>query len=149
MRAMVLEALGGPLLAVERPLPPPRPGEVRLRIEACAVCRTDLHVIDGDLPLPKLPLIPGHEIVGSSRRWVTMSTRQESAVASVCPGSAIPAGHVPIADRARRISVTTLCSPATPVMAASPRMPLRTQTMLSISTPKPIPYPWRRCSAPA
>jgi propanol-preferring alcohol dehydrogenase len=64
MRAMVLEAIGGPLLAVERPLPLPRAGEIRIRIEACAVCRTDLHVIDGDLPQPKLPLIPGHEIVG-------------------------------------------------------------------------------------
>lgn len=64
MRAMELQDVGRPLVAVERPDPLPADGEVRLRIEACAVCRTDLHVVDGDLPEPKLPLVPGHEIVG-------------------------------------------------------------------------------------
>jgi propanol-preferring alcohol dehydrogenase len=64
MKAMVLHALGQPLVAEERPDPLPAPGEVRLRVEACAVCRTDLHVVDGDLSAPKLPLVPGHEIVG-------------------------------------------------------------------------------------
>ncbi|WP_027054326.1 zinc-dependent alcohol dehydrogenase family protein [Mesorhizobium erdmanii] len=64
MKAMVLERLGTPLKATDRPDPTPRPGEIRLRVEACAVCRTDLHVVDGDLPRPKLPLVPGHEIVG-------------------------------------------------------------------------------------
>jgi len=53
-----------PLVLEERPLPLPAAGEIRLAIEACAVCRTDLHVVDGDLPNPKLPIIPGHEIVG-------------------------------------------------------------------------------------
>ena len=46
------------------PDPQPSPGEILVRIEACAVCRTDLHIVDGELPHPKLPLIPGHEIVG-------------------------------------------------------------------------------------
>lgn len=64
MKAMVLEAMGHPLRLVERELPRPSPGEVLVEIAACAVCRTDLHVIDGELPHPKLPLIPGHEIVG-------------------------------------------------------------------------------------
>lgn len=64
MRAMVLHAVGQPLVAEERPDPLPAPGEVRLRVEACAVCRTDLHAVDGDLSDPKLPLVPGHEIVG-------------------------------------------------------------------------------------
>lgn len=64
MRAMVLHAIGRPLLREERPDPLPAAGEVRLRVEACAVCRTDLHVVDGDLGAQKLPLIPGHEIVG-------------------------------------------------------------------------------------
>lgn len=64
MRAMVLHAIGQPLVAEERPDPLPGPGEVRLRVEACAVCRTDLHVVDGDLSNPRLPLVPGHEIVG-------------------------------------------------------------------------------------
>ena len=64
MRAMVLHAPGQALRLETRPLPEPGPGELRLRVEACAVCRTDLHVVDGELPLPQLPLVPGHEIVG-------------------------------------------------------------------------------------
>ena len=48
----------------ESPTPIPQPHEILVRVEACAVCRTDLHVIDGDLPGPTLPLIPGHAIVG-------------------------------------------------------------------------------------
>jgi propanol-preferring alcohol dehydrogenase len=61
---MVLRAVGRPLILEERPDPSPGPGEIRVRVEACAVCRTDLHVVDGDLPNPKLPISPGHEIVG-------------------------------------------------------------------------------------
>jgi len=64
MRAMVLHEPGQALRLEERPDPEPGPGEVRLRVEACAVCRTDLHVVDGELPLPQLPIVPGHEIVG-------------------------------------------------------------------------------------
>jgi propanol-preferring alcohol dehydrogenase len=64
MKAMVLERVGSPLVLTERADPMPGPGEVRLKVEACAVCRTDLHVVDGDLAHPKLPLVPGHEIVG-------------------------------------------------------------------------------------
>ncbi|MBX4958202.1 zinc-dependent alcohol dehydrogenase family protein [Rhizobium lentis] len=64
MKAMVLEAVGSPLRPVDRPDPVPLSGQLMLRVEACAVCRTDLHVCDGDLSEPKLPLIPGHEIVG-------------------------------------------------------------------------------------
>jgi alcohol dehydrogenase, propanol-preferring len=65
MRAMLLDAPGGPLRAAEIERPRPGPHQVLLRVRACAVCRTDLHVVDGDLPRPKLPLIPGHQIVGS------------------------------------------------------------------------------------
>jgi propanol-preferring alcohol dehydrogenase len=61
---MILEAIGMPLRPVDRPDPVPAKGQLMLRVEACAVCRTDLHVCDGDLPNPKLPLVPGHEIVG-------------------------------------------------------------------------------------
>jgi len=64
MRAMVLERPGMALQEVARPLPVPKPGEVLLRVQACGVCRTDLHVVDGDLTEPKLPIVPGHEIVG-------------------------------------------------------------------------------------
>ena len=64
MRAMVLERPGAPLSFMERPDPRPADDEVRVRVAACGVCRTDLHVVDGELPNPKLPLVPGHEIVG-------------------------------------------------------------------------------------
>jgi len=64
MRAMVLCAPREALRLEERPDPEPGLGELRLRVEACAVCRTDLHVVDGELPLPRLPIVPGHEIVG-------------------------------------------------------------------------------------
>jgi propanol-preferring alcohol dehydrogenase len=64
MRAMVLTAPHTPLRETDLPTPRPGPGQVRLRVRACGVCRTDLHVVDGELPDPKLPLVPGHEIVG-------------------------------------------------------------------------------------
>jgi propanol-preferring alcohol dehydrogenase len=63
MRAMQLDEVGAPLRLVERAVPRPGPGELLIAIAACAVCRTDLHVVDGDLHGP-LPIIPGHEIVG-------------------------------------------------------------------------------------
>jgi propanol-preferring alcohol dehydrogenase len=61
---MLLEQIGQPLQLRELPVPPPGPGEVRVRVLACGVCRTDLHVVDGELPEAPLPIIPGHEIVG-------------------------------------------------------------------------------------
>ena len=63
MRAMILEAPRTPLRWAEVPDPEPGEGQVLLRVRACAVCRTDLHVVDGELPHPKRPIIPGHEIV--------------------------------------------------------------------------------------
>ena len=65
MRAMRLEAPGRDLQLVDLPVPVPAAGQVLLRVSACAVCRTDLHVVDGELPDPVLPLVPGHEIVGT------------------------------------------------------------------------------------
>ena len=61
---MVLHSPGEPLRPEVLPDPRPGPGQIRIRVTACGVCRTDLHVVDGELPHPKLPLIPGHEIVG-------------------------------------------------------------------------------------
>lgn len=65
MRAMILDQPGRPLILRDVPKPTPGSGEVLVKIRACAVCRTDLHVVDGELPEPKLPLVPGHEIVGT------------------------------------------------------------------------------------
>jgi propanol-preferring alcohol dehydrogenase len=67
MKAMVLERLGAPLRLLELPMPTPSAGQVLVKVAACGVCRTDLHVVDGDLKDPKLPIIPGHEIVGHVR----------------------------------------------------------------------------------
>jgi propanol-preferring alcohol dehydrogenase len=64
MHAMVLKQIGHPLQWTELPDRQPGPGQVRVRVLACGVCRTDLHVVDGELPHPQVPIIPGHEIVG-------------------------------------------------------------------------------------
>jgi len=61
---MVLKKIGTALEWTEIPDPQPGPGEIRVKVAACGVCRTDLHVVDGELPDPKVPIIPGHEIVG-------------------------------------------------------------------------------------
>jgi alcohol dehydrogenase, propanol-preferring len=65
MRAQVLRAPRQQLEAADLPRPEPGPGQVLIAVKACAVCRTDLHIIDGELTQPKLPLVPGHEIVGT------------------------------------------------------------------------------------
>jgi len=68
MRAMVLEKPRQPLAERQLAIPEPAAGQVLLAVRACGVCRTDLHVVDGDLDRPKLPLVPGHQIVGEVRR---------------------------------------------------------------------------------
>jgi propanol-preferring alcohol dehydrogenase len=65
MRAMAFEQVGAPLRAVERPIPEPGPGQLLIRVQACAVCRTDLHLLDGDVEIPNPPRILGHQIVGT------------------------------------------------------------------------------------
>lgn len=65
MRAMLFEGVGLPLRLARLAVPEPGPGQVRLRVEACGVCRTDLHIVDGELDRPKLPLVLGHQIVGT------------------------------------------------------------------------------------
>jgi len=78
MRAMVLEGPHSPLMLRERGPPEPGPGQVLLKVRACAVCRTDLHVVDGDLPGIRHPIVPGHEVV--------------AAVAATGPGVALEKG---------------------------------------------------------
>ena len=68
MHAMVLKKLRSPLEWTELPERRPSPGEIRVRVGACGVCRTDLHVVDGELPDPAVPITPGHEIVAGSMR---------------------------------------------------------------------------------
>ena len=64
MRAMVLHHIGDELCLEQLPCPVPGINQVQIRVEACGVCRTDVHLIDGELPNPVLPIIPGHEIIG-------------------------------------------------------------------------------------
>ena len=75
MIAMILDTPGRPLRAAEVPRPEPGAGQVLVRVNACGVCRTDLHVVDGDLPHPKLPIVPGHEIVGTVEQVGSGATR--------------------------------------------------------------------------
>jgi NADPH:quinone reductase-like Zn-dependent oxidoreductase len=87
MRGMVLVETKNTVQEWELPKPEPKSGEVLVEVKACAVCRTDLHVIDGDLPHPKVPLIPGHQIVGhiagrgpDARKYNMGRSRRDSVV---------------------------------------------------------------------
>ena len=75
MHAMRLLARGGPLTLSQVALPPPAPGELLIRVEACGVCRTDLHLLDGELPDIRCPITPGHEVVGVVRACAGDVTR--------------------------------------------------------------------------
>jgi propanol-preferring alcohol dehydrogenase len=75
MRAMLFEKAGQPLRSAELPVPQAGAGHVLIRVRACAVCRTDLHIIDGELNEPELPLIPGHEIIGVVEKIGKEATR--------------------------------------------------------------------------
>nr|WP_238523471.1 zinc-dependent alcohol dehydrogenase family protein [Candidatus Methylacidiphilum infernorum]ANC58152.1 alcohol dehydrogenase, propanol-preferring [Candidatus Methylacidiphilum infernorum] len=75
MKAMVLERPKNPLVLKDVPIPSPGPGEVLLEVLVCGVCRTDLHVVDGELPNPKPNLIPGHEVVGIVRKLGSGATK--------------------------------------------------------------------------
>ena len=148
MRAMTLRRAGERLALEDRPEPVPGPGQIRLRVEACGVCRTDLHVVDGDLPDPKLPIVPGHEIVG----------RVEAAGPGVAlaPGARVgvpwlghTCGHCPYCLSGRENLCDRRSSPATPATAASP--PTRSPTPPTPSRSPRISTrsPPRRCSARA
>jgi propanol-preferring alcohol dehydrogenase len=85
MRAMVMDARGSPLRLADVPVPQVGPGEVLVKVEACGLCRTDLHVIDGELPRPKLPLILGHQIVGIAQNTGALGEAGSSAAGAADP----------------------------------------------------------------
>ncbi|HXB08903.1 MAG TPA: alcohol dehydrogenase catalytic domain-containing protein [Puia sp.] len=90
MTAMVLEASGHPLVRKTLPLPTPSTLEVLIKVIACGICRTDLHVVDGELPKPRLPLIPGHEIVG---RVVRVLSSQGTPMTAVMQNTPSPSNN--------------------------------------------------------
>ena len=83
MHAMVLAATGRPLERRELPVREPAAGELLIEVRACGVCRTDLHVVDGELREPKLPLVPGHEIIGNANRALSDLREGRVTVAAV------------------------------------------------------------------
>jgi hypothetical protein len=107
MHAMVLDAPGRSVELRHLPRPEPGPDEILVRIAACAVCRTDLHVVDGELPEPKRPLIPGHEIVGQVAPWEAVFAILQSASEWAFPGWAGPVESAGTAAAATKIYVRT------------------------------------------
>jgi len=95
MRAMLLDAPGRPLRQVTRARPEPGPGELLIAVRACGVCRTDLHLVDGELLDPKLPVIPGHEIVGEVVARGAAVTEHELGARVGVPWLGWACGHCP------------------------------------------------------
>src|SRR3989442_14031950 len=87
MQVMLLEAPRRPLRLVDLPEPEPGPGQILIAVKACGVCRTDLHVANGDLPDPKLPLVLGHEIVGTVAALGTGVPRVRAGDRAGVPGA--------------------------------------------------------------
>ncbi len=90
MRAMQFVQVGMPLQLVDLPIPQPTAHQVLLKVHACGVCRTDLHIIDGELTQPKLPLVLGHQIVGTIVQPATETPHFQLRCGSASHGSAIP-----------------------------------------------------------
>ena len=124
MRAMQLDAPGKALLLVSRPMPRPESHDLLLEVRACGVCRTDLHVADGDLKGPK-PIVPGHEVVGRVLALGADVSEFRVGDRVGVPGLGGPAGFAPIAAQAGKICATTLYSPASRATAASPAIASR------------------------
>ena len=122
MEAMVLKAPHTALELRSVADPRPGPGQLVVKVDACGVCRTDLHVVDGELPHARSPIIPGHEIVGTVVETGDGVDSLRAATASAFPGWRRPAASAPIAGRAARTFATTPGSPDTRWMAATPSM---------------------------
>src|SRR5664279_5297858 len=111
MHAMVLPAARAPLQLQNRPDPDPGDGEIRVKFSACGVCRTDLHVVDAELPGIKYPVVPGHEIVGRVELVGRSVTTHRIGERVGIPGSATPAASAASAGTAWKISATVRSSP--------------------------------------
>src|SRR4029453_17132035 len=126
MRAMVLDRPRQPLQLRDVEKPRPSSGQLLVRIATCAVCRTDLHVVDGELPDPKLPLIPGHQIVGYVEEMEKKAIRSLKLAAVLAfHGLGGPMANAFIVDRNGRICAIERVSPVTLSTAAMPSLPLQ------------------------
>ena len=124
MKAMLLEHQGpigaAPLRPADLPLPTPGPGEVRVKVSCCTICRTDLHVIEGDLPPRKCPSCRATSSLAASMPWGRMCARCNSASGSAAPGCGTRAGNAVLYLRGGKTSALTRGSPATMPTAATP-----------------------------
>ena len=147
MQAMVLKKLGAPLEFTDLADRQPGPGEIRVKVSACGVCRTDLHVVDGELPNPQVPIIPGHEIVG---RIDVIGAGVEGLHVGERVG--IPwLGHTCGVCPYCRGGQENLCdrrsSPGIPATAASRRQPSPMRAMRSHSAKLAMTWRWLLCFA--
>ena len=121
MRAMCFVAPGQPLKLTDLPVPEPGPEQLLIRVTACGVCRTDLHVVDGELPNPKPAVVPGHEVVGVAECVGDRAGRfTVGQRVGACPGSAGPAVSVGTAVPGVKTCATGRGSPATRSTADTP-----------------------------
>ena len=141
---------GRPLQPAELPVPAPASDELLVRVLACGVCRTDLHVTEGDLPVHRVGVVPGHEVVGEvAAIGSAVSTDSPPATRWASPGSAAPAGPAPIAGAGRRTCARTRRTPAGTPTAATPRTsPSRPTSPTGCRTGTRAAN-WRRCCARA
>ena len=156
MHAMVLNKLGADLEWTELADRQPKSGEIRVKVAACGVCRTDLHVIDGELPDPQVPIIPGHEIVG---RIDALGTGVEGLhigervgipwLGHTCGVCSYCTGDQDIAQVIRKIFAITRSSPAARATAVSRRRWSPTRTLRSRSARSATTWRWPLCFVPA
>lgn len=101
MRAMVLEKIGKPLIFKEIKIPSPDSHQILVKIEACGVCRTDLHIVDGELPHPKLPLVLGHQIVGRVEKMGEKVSALSQGQRIGIPWLGSSCGHCPFCEKGK------------------------------------------------
>ncbi len=147
MHAMVLNAIGSPLVWTELPDRKPGPGEIRVKVAACGVCRTDLHVVGGELPNPHVPIIPGHEVVGRVDALGMASLDWRLARGWAYRGWAIPAASAPIAAMIGKIFATLRNSRAIRETVVMRPPSLRTPVSHSLLAKWEMTFRWRRCFA--
>jgi propanol-preferring alcohol dehydrogenase len=138
MKAMVLEKAGTPLVMMELPLPHPQPDQVLVKVTACGVCRTDPHLVDGDLEEPALPIVPGHEVVGEVVDAGRDVKRLKVGDKIGIPGLGATCGACRYC-RAGKISATARASPGIRSMAATPNTRSPTPATPSRFPPAPMP----------